>query len=513
MTPDPSALLDQIVNGNLPTGSVAIDQEFLKKAADLGKERLDNYALFEQYYEGEHQVELPDRVKQFLERKGVEWNENFIETIVDTFAARMSISGFTTSELEEPESGEVDAEGKPLKAQDDLADWLQDYVWEKNRMDALQSIVHFTAIQKGDSFLLTDWDNRRGCPRLSFNRPEVMKPVWNDDGLMEYCVKIWDTEVKSLTNPTGLKTRRMNVYYPGRVEKYFRLSNAGDDKWSLHLDDDDTTWPTPWVDAAGEPLGIPVFHFANKPTGKHWGRSEIKSALPQQNALNKQILDLLIVMDTMGYPQRWGTGIEDGGALKTAPGEVWTTPQPGPNFGQFEMAPLEGPLAAIEATVLRMSGRSRTPAHLLVVSTGDAPSGEALKTAESGLTSKAKYNAVFWGDTWSDVMLMAVKLAQVYGTDSAPPVTADLTEVTINAQWNDPETRNLLSLLESLRIMKELGVSDRTILTMIPGIDADQEIAAKQMNEAAAGDALMDFIDHGGQEPVPAGPRPVAANA
>lgn len=511
MTPDPSALLDQIVNGSLPTGTVEIDQDFLKEAADLGQKRLEGYKLFEEYYEGEQKVELPDRIKQFLERAGLEWNENFIETIVDTFAGRMSISGFTTSESVEPEPEAVDEEtGEPATPQDPLADWIQEYVWEKNRCDAKQAIVHFTAIQKGDSFLLTDWDNAKACPRLTFNRPEVIKPVWDDDGNMVYCVKLWDTQAKSLTNPAGIKIRRMNIYYPDRVEKYFRLTTGEADKpWSLHLDDDDTTWPTAWLDVDGQPLGIPVFHFANKPTGKHWGRSEIKSAIPQQNGLNKQILDLITVMDTMAWPQRYVAGIENTDSLKTAPGEVWTTPMPGADFGQFEAASVEGPLAAIEAALMRLSGRSRTPAHLLVMAPGGSPSGEALKTAESGVVGKAKYNATFWGDVWSDVMTMCIKLSLVYGGENRAPVS-DLSTLTINVNWNDPETRNLNALLEALRIMKELGVSDRTILTMIPGIDANAEMKAKEMDEAAAGEAMMEFIDKGAQTPVPGRPLAVA---
>ena len=499
----PVDLLAQITSGTLPTGQLQIDQDFLKDAAELGKDRLDRYKLFEEYYEGQQQTDLPERARQFLEAKSpkIEWNENFCETVVDTFVARMGISGFTTSELTEPEPGEVGEDGLPPEASDELADWLQEYVWETNRLDATQAIVHLTAIQKGDAFLLVDFDNAKQCPRLTFNRPEIVKPEWDDDGNMVYCVKRWDTAAKSPTNPTGVKIQRMNIYYPDRVEKYFKLSAGGEASWSIHLDDDDVAWPTPWVDADGKPLGIPVFHFANKPSGKHWGRSELKSVIPQQNLLNKQVLDLVAIMDTMGYPQRYATGIEDAGALKTAPGEVWHTAAPGAAFGQFEAAGLDGPLGAIEATLLRIAARSRTPAHLIVL-TGGAPSGESLKVSESGLTSKAKYNAVFWGDVWGNAMLMAVKLAGVYATANKPPVS-DLSGVTINANWNDPETQNLLTLLQALGLMKDLGVSDRTILSKIPGIDADQELKAKEMDAQAAGGAMMDFIDSGAEQPVP----------
>lgn len=501
MTPDPAVLLEQIREGTLPTGAVTIDQDFLKEAADMGQSRLDGYALFAQYYDGEQKTRLPDRVKQYLERDGQEWSENFCETVVDTFAGRMAVAGFRTSAYEPPKPDELDEEGNPVSESDPAADWLQTYFWEKNRMDSVQTLVHFTAIQKGDSFLLLDYDNERKCPRATFNRPEVIKPEWGDDGKMEWVAKRWDTSAKSPTNPTGEKVTRLNVYYPERVEKYFQLAKDGADKWSLWLDDDDTSWPTPWIDSEGKPLGIPVFHFANKPTGRRWGRSELKSVIPQQDVLNKQILDLLQVMDTMGYPQRWATGVSNPTELKTAPGEVWSTEGEGAQFGQFDSAPLDGALNAIDKTLQRLSGRSRTPAHLLVTSPGGAPSGEALKTAESGIVSKAKYNAIFWGDVWADVGAMALRLAQAFGAEDMPPVVVD--ELTIHTNWEDPETRNLLSLLMALSEMKDLGVSERTILTMIPGVDADQEIRAKEMDQTTAGGAVMDFIDRGAQRPVP----------
>lgn len=503
MTPDPSSLLTQILEGTLPTGAVRIDQDFLKEAADMGQKRLDGYKLFEEYYDGEQGTRVPDRVKQYLERDGQEWSENFCETVVDAFASRMSVSGFRTSLHEDAAPDELDEDGNPKGESDPLADWLQTYFWEKNRMDSVQALVHFTAIQKGDSFLLLDYDNERRCPRATFNRPEVIKPEWGDDGKMVWVAKRWDTTDKSPTNPTGEKVTRLNIYYPDRVEKYFQLAKDGADKWSLWLDDGDENWPTPWVTSDNKPLGIPVFHFANKPTGRRWGKSELKGVIPQQNVLNKQILDLLQVMDTMGYPQRWATGVTNVDSLKTAPGEVWSTEGDSAQFGQFESAPLAGPLDAIDRTLQRLSGRSRTPAHLLVVSPGGAPSGEALKTAESGITAKAKHNAVFWGDVWADVAAMAARLAQVFGAEELPP--GDIDDVTIHVSWDDPETRNLLSLLQSLVIMKDLGVSERTLLTMIPGVDADQEMRAKEMDQAAAGSAVMDFIDQGAQAPVPVG--------
>jgi len=496
----PDDLLTKITTGKLANGDVELDQKKLQKIAEFDPTRLDAYKLYGEYYRGEQQTLLPDRLKQFLERQGIQWSENFVETVVDTLAARLAVNGFTTSLL---------AKDKENKEDDSLADWLQAYVWEKNRLDAKQQQIHNAGIRLGDAFVMVDWDAAKGCPRVTYNRPDMINADWDDDGNFKWVAKKWETEADSPTNPTQKTIVRMNVYYPDRVEKYFRLSSSGDEKWSLHLDEDDTTWPTPWQQD-GKPIGIPVFHFASRADDNHWGRSEVAGILPQQNLLNKQILDLALIMDSLGYPQRYGVGIDSSSELKTAPGEVWTTPVAGASFGQFEAAPLDGPLNAIEKTLLRMSARSSTPAHLLVMTAGGAPSGESLKSSEAGLVKKATNLSIGWGDVWTDIMLMATRLGFIFGEQAKqPPVAdADWIDLTINTTWTDIESRNEKEHLEALALMKELGVSKRTILTKIPGIDADQELEQAEMDQEAAGAEMMAFIDRGGQPGPGKPPRP-----
>jgi len=82
------------------------------------------------------------------------------------------------------------------------------------------------------------------------------------------------------------------------------------------------------------------------------------------------------------------------------------------------------------------------------------PSGEALKTAESGLVQKAKQRMVNFGNSWEDCIMMALRIQAAFGT-----AAVELGDTIISTTWDDPETRNEQSHLESLKSKAELGVT------------------------------------------------------
>ena len=170
-------------------------------------------------------------------------------------------------------------------------------------------------------------------------RPEIIKPVYDSEHpeTILFAAKTWVSKLETPTNPNARPIKRMNVYFADRCEKWFNDSSDTGTDWMRHLDPADTKWPIPWVDGKGEPLGVPVFHFRNKAKGKTWGKSEIRATIPQQDALNKNILDLIMVMDQQGTPQRYGSGIkqEEQSSMTGSAGTVWITANPDAKFGQF----------------------------------------------------------------------------------------------------------------------------------------------------------------------------------
>lgn len=455
--------------------SSADRQDFLRAAADMGEERLEKYRLFEDYYDGEHRAVPLERAREVLERSGLRYTENFCETVIDVMVERMAVVGF---QVEDNESA---------------SDWLTKTVWPRNRMDEKQGIVHMESTKKGDGFLIVTYDEERNLPRFTWNRPEIIRPFYCDDDSDEmlYASKIWTTNQVGPTNPTGVGITRLNLYFPERVEKWFTVGTPSAKAiWSPHVDPEDLDengtpkWPIWWtMDGTedGEPIGIPVIHFRNKPKGRTFGRSELRNVIPQQDLLTKQLLDQFYVMDGQGWPQRWATGIADQSSINVAIGEFIKSASADAKFGQFDAAD-PGPMGeAVESTLRRIASRSQTPLYLLMMG-GTLPSGETLKTAESPLVHKIGDRETTHGGSWSDAMRIGARVTEAFGT---PEHTID-PEAEIVTLWRDAQSRNEQAETNTLGVQVELlGLSKTTALRKLD-YDPDEEakLRAEEQEEA-----------------------------
>lgn len=452
------------------------DQDFLDAAADIGADRLERYAMFAGYYGGDHNVKLTDRARKWLEpNPGVCFAENFCEPVVDSYVDRLAITGFQTS----LPPVTVDGREEPSA----LDGWVNGELWDRNRMDAVQGKAHVHALIKGDAFLIVDTPSvDGGVPRLVFNRPELVNVSYSDDDpdVVEWASKVWNTVVD------GRVATRLNVYRADRVEKWFRLVKAGGKGgWAPFADG-----VVPWLDGAGEPRGVPVFHLRHRALDHPYGRSELRSVVPQQDLLNKQVVDLALVLDNYGEPSRWATGVaKDNASATQSPGAWFVAENEAARFGQFEIADAARLGDQIEATISRIARRSRTPLHLLT--SGDMPSGEALKTAEAGLVAKVKASHVPFGNVWEDAILMAVRVAADLGLVERPP-----DDLTVECQWANPESRSRLDDSDAALKMHELGVSRHTLVREL-GYDPDEEADRRAAETEAAMDTVGSMLDRG----------------
>ena len=121
------------------------------------------------------------------------------------------------------------------------------------------------------------------------------------------------------------------------------------------------------------------------------------------------------------------------------------------------------------------------------------PSGEALRSAESGLVAKAQDRMTSFGNAWEDVMRMGMKLAQVNG---ALPVDVDIADLIIKTQWKDPLSRNEKEEAETAVIHRELGVSKSTLLTRL-GYDPEAEADKRAEEDDEARETLERLMDRG----------------
>jgi hypothetical protein len=103
--------------------------------------------------------------------------------------------------------------------------------------------VHLETLKLGDGFVIVDWDVIRARPRATWNHPRRIKPVYDDENGDEllYVSKVWTTSRVSEQNQAGRTIRRLNLYYPERVEKWFSPDNGdgGGSIWAPYLVDQD----------------------------------------------------------------------------------------------------------------------------------------------------------------------------------------------------------------------------------------------------------------------------------
>ena len=427
--------------------------------------RRDDYELARRYYQGDHDTAITDRLKKFLPPR-LAFRDNFMNVVVDSLAERLEVIGF-----------EIENEA--------VSEWVWD-LWNRNRMVYTQNVIHAETAMLGDSYLLCDWDDENQRPRWTHQMAEMIIPHYDESSrTIDWASKKW------FQHPhIGEEAEtRLNLYYADRVEKYVAQRGV----WRRYQDDIDEAWPVPWLDSAGQPLGVPLIHFRNRPMGSDFGQSEILNVIPMQDLLNKTLIDLTMILDTLAFPQRYTLNVNHNSSrLDIMPGSVaeFHSEYDGGSVGQWQAATVDGPLKAIESLVQHIAGTTRTPQHLFQIM-GGAPSGEALKTAESGLVNKARQRMVNYGNSWEDCVVMAMKIQAAFG-----PAQPEIDEGSIRTTWDDPETRNEQSHLEVMKSKMELGITKHQIWREM-GYDQQQiddmesDVAAERVAETNIGAEIL----------------------
>lgn len=485
-------LLSRVVAFITGTSDLAPDevQNWLDDAADMGDVRLDRYAKYEEYYDGEYKVKLRDRTRRYLESAGsslIGFKENFSDVVVDVMAERLKVIGFAASNAEEDkETGEIN---------DPIGSLLEEW-WQNCRWDGLQATSHTEALKLGDGGLAVDWNAEKGKPELCFNHPRGLKFVYEDDApdRLAYVVKLWNTSKVGPSNPNGIRVQRLNVYWPDKIEKWFRLSSReGQPRggWAQWSDEGDESWPVDWTNDKDEPLGIPIFHLKHRAQSRTWGRSRLHNVIPFQDELNKTVVDLNELVDAYPAPQRWISGVTGDMDIKQAPGNILKLTSAESKAGEFTPGDTTSLLNAIEGVLSRLARKTRIPMHLLTGGTN--PSGEALKSAESGLVAQAEAAQVEFGNVWEGAMMMALKLAIENGAEGVPELPPDLT---LDVQWDTVETRNGKEELEALLLKQTLGFSKYTLIREAGG-DPEKESERRAGEQEEAAKAYSQALDAG----------------
>ena len=422
-----------------------------KLSAELSS-RQANMQLWDSYYSGEHPLpfltkahdaKMRDEFRRLLEDS----RSNFMRLVVDVVEERLRVEGFRLSASTDIKS--------------DKASWD---IWQANQMDAESQTAFVESLVKGVSYLSV-WSDSDGddfadiaiedplqtivgyVPGSNYRQRAAALKVWRDD---------W----------TGKD--RANVYLPSGIFKFEAASSdsipGAPTQWA-----GDAMVPNPargdaisrrWKELpdefVGNPLGVvPIIPLRNRPRLLVEGESEIADVYRVQNQINGFLFLLALAGYFGAHKQRWATGVaimeKDGKPIElmSAIDTLWQNENPNAAFGQFEATDLGGYIKAIEQKVLHIAVTTRTPRHYLIEQ-GQSPSGDAIKSAESGLTKKVERKMRDFGERLEQV----IRLARRFQGEEGAPVDSEIV-------WADPEIRTEAELTDAAIKKVQIGLIDR----------------------------------------------------
>ncbi len=412
------------------------------------------------YYDGRHPLAFQtDPYRRAFGHLFDGFADNWCGLVVDATEERMDIEGFRIgAKLGEPPAPDV------IAVDPEAWGW-----WQRNEMDAESGVAHTEALIAGSAAALVWW-GADGSPEITVEDPEtvIVEPEPGNRYRRRAGLKRW-------MDDDGYG--RVTLYLPSAIFKWRsgnKLSGLGtawaDVKtWTPAQDQGDPTWPL-----ANELGVVPLVPLWTNPRARRLGRSEIADVIPLQNATNKLLADLLIASEYAAFRQRWATGIEiprdeNGDPIEIfraaidrlwvvepnrdvgAPGEAMEPPR----FGEFAETDLGGYVKAIELVVQHVASQTRTPPHYFYLGGGQPPSGESIKSAETGLVAKSRRRMRHYGEAWEEVVRLAGIIA---GRDELRDRT-----ITVETVWSDPESRSESEHVDAVTKMSALGIPQEAL--------------------------------------------------
>lgn len=420
--------------------------------------RGERVKLYRDYVDGVHRARLTDqmakllRIEQYVQKDVSPFNSNHMDTIVQTLVDRLELEAVL---------GGTDAEST----------WAADLARDQ-RLDGLQLRVHEAAVRDGDAFVMVSFDNDTGTVRLvaedAYDGYEGVLPIYaGNSETPSVALKIWHENIRGEGQPLSQRSR-INVYYPDRIEKYVIQSGG---ELMLWRDNPTDPWPYRWSFTNGEPIGVPLIHFANNPRN-NYGRSAIDDAIPLQDALNRVLVSMVMATELTGFPIRTAVGTKPPAAItpgmwvaafakdkdgnEKAPIGDEVTWLASIKYGQLDSADLGPFLDEAYFLIDQMYHITRTPEK---AGPADA-SGEALKQREIGLLGKVRRAHIAFGNAWENAFALAARVADAFGTASAP------TDATWSSKWKTGEIRDAAAIVAAALSVAD-RVDERTFLEMI----------------------------------------------
>jgi hypothetical protein len=441
VTPVPSTnpgRLAQPMNGNGARASqpARTAREWLVVLEERLRVQQDEVAVYERYFVGDHPLKFAtDKFRQVFGNLFGAFSDNWLELVTLASVERLEITGFKTA-------------GK-----DDGTIWQR---WQENNLDNGSVLAHTEAIKTGKAYVIVNSD---GTMAVEHPAQVITAHVPGDRRQRLAALKKW-------IGADG--HARANVYLPGEVVKFRSKQTQSDPGFTLSSDQtgvDGQPASDGWEINRDDPGGrhgfgvVPVIPLYNNPGMLCDGTSDLRVAIPLTNAINKQVLDMMIASEFAAFPQRVLIGVElpkdpetgqpmASAELKAHISRLWNLENPNAKIEQLQAADLTNYVKPIEMLIQHLAAQTRTPPHYLLSSIVNA-SGDALKAAEAGLVSKVEKKILDFSDGWEDAIRLSFKA-------TGEKQIAEATD--LETTWADPEKKSEAEKVDAAQKLLALDV-------------------------------------------------------
>ena len=484
---------------------------------------------YRRYYDGNPPTYLTDRMAEFLNvERDKSFGINLAAVIVDTKVERLNVTGFAVkdeTEAEDVGGGESaeapPADGEVSASRAEQVGALLDSWWQHNRMDARQDFVYRAALRDREAFVVVSYDEAEQRPAYSYDfafdgtsgvRVHRKPGTYSE---LAFASKRWQVDA-----PGGESTRRLNLYFPNRIEKWVNRhadSAYNEAFWEPYTDPDEpglvaatitdefgreyeasVAWWTEDGTETGEPLGVPIIPFINRDDGTGEGQSEIDNAIPINDGVNKTYIDMLASADMTGFSMFWTNGqlpsnvkVYPGAMIPVAPAEGAAEGET-PQIGQLAAGNVDGLIKLQEWQVSVLAGITGTPQSRFTPA-AVRPAEGTQKQEESALVARIEGLQKVWGNAWEDVQKMGLRVARAFGPGSLP----NLDGLIISTMWAEAETRNEKEHVEAVALKVDKLAVPREQAWLEVGYSADdvrkmqdmkRDELAERVEEASATD-------------------------
>lgn len=391
--------------------------------------RRDKMLLMDAYYTGDgiplpfltkaHETKYSDEFRQLLN----DCRANMMALVVEAVTERLRVDGFRLSATTDPTT--------------DAPSWQ---IWQSSNMDANSAIAFEEAIVKGVSYLSVWPAEDGGVPTIAVEDPTetiVGYVPGSNFKKRAAALKLWKDDW------TGLL--RANVYMPEGIYKFQAKDNRTAQTGSYAVATARRLSYTRWepVDTGDDfvenPIGIvPIVPLRNRPRLLKEGESDLCDLTPIQNQINATLFLKAMASYFSAHKQRWmvgGTIARDANGKAVEPFDVaadtlWHDEDPEVKFGEFSQTDLKGYIDSIKQFIDIIAIKTRIPRHYLEQS-GQAPSGDSIKSAEAGLVRRVEGKQGHFGEALEETLSLALQ----FTGEAAPPSDSQIV-------WADASTES-----------------------------------------------------------------------